>query len=526
MPNIGAKTRDADELTMPTPAPMPRPSIAAHLSTINVVVSWTSNLVVTIGSFVVTPAILGALGEQTYGVWLLITSFVGQMRILDLGMTSGCMKFTAASYESGDRAGLRKVFNTSVAVFGCAAAIALLVTTCLSQFLPTQYAALKGYETIIFVTGLAFVIDLMCRPYSSSLRGRSFFFVYDSVEISTYLIFKLGLVLYFAHLGLSLRTLCMLTLGDAIVRNLIVIVCANRACNWTTQIAPSSVDKQMFKKLVTYSSAVFLINIADLFRFQIDSAVIGKFLSNDQIAVFGIGFRLIGIASTTIGVIGAILIPRFSGLYARGDRAGCLDLLRQANLATGMFTIFGLLNIGVFGHAFLHLWIKKPWIDDSYTVMMIGLPAYIVVLLQGPAGGMLSGIGKLKWQTIITFIEAGCNVALSIILVQRMGIFGVVLGTAIPMIIVRGIVFPFVVRHELGISIRDYWSMHARTAKLGAVYLLLISGFSLLTYSNFFELFGACAASALIFCALLWIWVPEATDFATKIVRKIRRMAF
>jgi len=482
------------------------------IPTLNVGVSWASNFILVGGTFVVTPAILSALGEEKYGIWLLVMSFIGHMKILDLGMTSGCMKFSAAYYESGDRARLVQVFDSSVAIFGASGLLALLMTAALMRVLPALYpATLGGTEGLIAALGISMGLDLFCRPYAASLRGRSLFFVYDGIEIITYVIFKVALVLYLSRSGLSLWGLCVLSVLESVVRNAAVLGAAMRQCSWITLPRPWRAERAMMLMLIGYSGAMFLMALADMFRFQIQAAVIGYHLPDapEQISIYGIGFRLILIASTTIGVVWSVLIPKFSGLSEKKDTEGLWALYRKASLNNGLLTVFGLVNIGVFGLPFLTLWIDKPWIPESYLVLLIALPGYFMAMLAGPANGLLAGTGRLKWVTAMTLIEALCNVGLSIALVDRLGIHGVTLGMALPMFVFRGVLFPLVLRREFNLKVREYWRIHARCLAVALFYSLITAALAFVPYRTFFELFIGCVCSTGVFGVLVYFLVPE-----------------
>jgi hypothetical protein len=189
----------------------------------NVVAAQINTLVVTAGSFVVTPATLNGLGDSAYAVWLLLNSVIGYMRTLDLGASSGTMKYGAGAFERGDQQDLAKVFNTTSAIFSAVGILALLATGGLVFGLPRLYPHLLSDQGLtIFALGGAIAIDLLCQVYPAGIRVRSYFFISDSIEIATYLVFKFGLLLYFAQSGLSCLLLAELTLAETIVRNLLV----------------------------------------------------------------------------------------------------------------------------------------------------------------------------------------------------------------------------------------------------------------------------------------------------------------
>jgi len=507
------------------PAPAQSPSARPWLPLLNVSVSWINNIFVALGSFLVTPATLAGLGVENYGIWLLVTAFVGHMRILELGMTSGCMKYSAGSYERGDAASLNRVFSSSLAIFVGVSLLALGATFVMAAVLPGLFPEmLAGTYGVIITLGLSVVVDLFFRPYAASMRARSYFFVYDGTETLTYLIFKLGLVLYFAHQGLSLLTLSLITLGECIVRNGLVFVLSMRYCRWTARPSTAHVDRAMLGQLAAFSGTCFLISLANLIGFQINNAVIGKFVADPalNIAIFGIGMQMIRIISMSIGATWAVLIPRFSGLSEKGDAVAVRKLLRRSTLVTGMFTAFALVSISVFGYPFLSLWIDKPWIDQSYMVMLIMVPGYAISLAQGPATGLLWGAGRLRWQAAITYVEALSNLALSLLLVGPLGIFGVCIGTAVPMVLVRGVLFPLVLRRECGIGLGEYFRMFIPILIAATAYLALTIGFAFRSYKSFAELFPVCVLSTLIFCGLVLVIVPEARQPALGLVRGTR----
>ncbi|WP_437913997.1 lipopolysaccharide biosynthesis protein [Sorangium sp. So ce302] len=480
----------------------------------NVSASWLNTLVSTAGGFIVTPALLGALGEINYGIWLLITSFIFQLRILDLGMSNGTMKFTAGACERGNNRELTSVWSASLLLFGAAALLTLGVTNVLMMVLPSVYPASLGkHRDIILALGVGTALELLLRPYAACLRARSLFFVCDATETVSYAVFKLGLVLYFAATGsMSLALLCGITVTEVVFRNVVVASAALKLAPWTRRLTPRAADRATLVKLTRYGGATLLINLADVLRFQIDSAVIGCFMPGalENISIYSIGIRLVTIAWYSIGVIGAVLIPRFSGLSEKGDAAGLTRLLERANLVTGLFTAYVLVNIAALGPDLLALWIDKPWISQSSTVMLLMLPSYYVMLLHGPAASLLAGSGKLRGQMSITAVEAIANVALSVALVRPFGIYGVCLGTAIPMMLVRGIVFPIVVKKELGIGVLRYYRTHLPTVAIAAVYSIVIVAARFLPIHGLLSLIAAGVANTLFFAVLVLAFIPEA----------------
>ncbi len=503
-----------------------RASRYLHLG--NVVVAQSNTLIVTAGSFVVTPAVLHSLGDSDYGGWLLINSFIGYMRMLDLGTSSGTVKFGAGAYERGDMRDLARVMNTSTAMFIVLGMITMLATAVMSVVLPRVYPnAIANATETIFILGMAAAIDLGFRPFAAALRMRSLYLVYDGLEIVTYTVFKLSLVLYFAYQHrLDYHVLALLTFGETATRLILITLAALWFNPASRRINPLRPAREMVRKLATMGAALSVIQIADIIRFQVDAGVIGYFLpeSPESISVFGVGTRLTSIAYFAVGVIASVLMPRFSGLDETDDKAGKAALLRRADLATGLLSSFVLVNLAVLGPQFLELWLKKPWVHESGRILVLMLPAYHLAILTHSSSSLIIGRAKLRGLTILTVTEAMANVVLSIALVRPFGIYGVALGTAIPLAVFRGVLYPaFVLKNEIGMTIGEYYRQHAASFLVGGVYLLAVGGLSFVKLTSYPQFILLGLGSTVVFVVLLLVFVSEARGaIRTRLARRKR----
>jgi O-antigen/teichoic acid export membrane protein len=496
-----------------------------HLA--NVAVGQLNTLIATSGALVVTPAVLHALGDGAYGGWLLINSFIGYIRLLDLGATTGTVKFAAGAYERGDESDLASALNTSSAIFLGVGSAALVATLVLVGILPRVFPAVAAGQTnVILMLGAAVAIEMFFRPFVATLRMRSLYYVYDLVEIATYTTFKFGAVLYCAYTGrLSYATLATLTLGETVVRLVVVLGAAMVASPATRHINPLRARRNMVRKIAGIGVAVSVMLVADIVLFQLDAAVIGYFLpdSPKQIAVFGLGARLASIANQVISIIGSVLVPRFSGLSEKGDKEGTMALLRSGSGSIGLACALVLGNLAVLGPHFLSLWLKKPWAGSSGHILLILLPGYWLSLLSTPSKAVIYGRGKLRGLTIFIVTEAIANLALSVVLVKPLGIVGVALGTAIPLGFFHAVFFPMLLRREIGMPVVDYWRMHATALAVAATYLVLIGGLMLVPLETFVRFFEVCALTVAVFAGLVLAFVPDVRAELQRRVAGLRR---
>jgi len=500
-------------------------SRAKHLA--NVVVGQLNTLIAMSGSLIVTPAVLHGLGDSAYGGWLLINSFIGYMRFLDLGATTGTVKFAAGAHERGDKEDLASALNTSSAIFTAVGLTALIGTLLLIGILPRLYPSIASDQrNVILMLGGAVAIEMFFRPFVATLRMRSLYYVYDIIEIGTYTTFKFGLVIYCAYTrGLSYQTLAFLTLSETIVRLVLVLVASMIVSPAARHINPLKARRNMVRKIAGIGIAVSIMLVADIVLFQLDAGVIGWFMpdSPKSIAIFGLGARLASIANSVIGVIGGVLVPRFSGLVETDDTQGIKDLLRRGSRQIGLACALVLGNLVVLGPHFLGLWLKKPWAGTSGTILLILLPGYWMSLLCTPSKALLLGRGKLRGLTIFIVTEAIANFLLSVALVGPLGIIGVALGTAIPLALFHGVFFPMLMKSEIGLKPSEFWRMHAPALGIGAAYLVLIGGLSLVPLETYPRFVMLCTVTVAVFAALVLTFIPEARSEVQKRIARFRR---
>src|SRR5438046_740224 len=80
----------------------------------------------------------------------------------------------------------------------------------------------------------------------------------------------------------------------------------------------------------------------------------------------------------------------------------------------------------------------RTWLGIGFEVSVVPLYsraiAGVVLVGQGPIGNVLLGAGRHRLVAFATIAEAVADLALGLVLVRRVGMWGVVGGTAIPVV--------------------------------------------------------------------------------------------
>jgi O-antigen/teichoic acid export membrane protein len=115
--------------------------------------------------------------------------------------------------------------------------------------------------------------------------------------------------------------------------------------------------------------------------------------------------------------------------------------------------------VSVLAPSFLRLWVGPEYSQYWPVVALISLSS-VAALSIYPAGAILQGMDRHKIQAITSILNGALNLVLSLILVRRMGIVGVALGTLIPIALEAAILTPYTLRQlraDWRLLLRDAW---------------------------------------------------------------------
>src|SRR5437879_10793043 len=100
---------------------------------INVASSWGGLAVNIAVGFFLSPFILHHLGDEAFGLWILIFSLTGYYGIFDFGIRSSLVRYVSKFLATDDKYQLARLVNTSLFTYSCVG-LMLMVPTALGAF--------------------------------------------------------------------------------------------------------------------------------------------------------------------------------------------------------------------------------------------------------------------------------------------------------------------------------------------------------------------------------------------------------
>ncbi|MCK4463320.1 MAG: polysaccharide biosynthesis protein, partial [Candidatus Omnitrophica bacterium] len=266
------------------------------------------------------------------------------------------------------------------------------------------------------------------------------------------------------------------------------------------------IDKSRVKSIFNYSFFTFVIQIGNRLRFGIDNFLIAGFVGMGFVTVYSIAARLIAYFTKFIASAVGVMIPVFSQYEGRDDYNSIRQKFILMTKISSYLSIFVGGALIVFGDAFIERWLGKEY-STAYPLLLILVVPTIFALMQTPSLQLLYGISKHKFHAIVNSIEGVANLILSLILVQKFGLIGVALGTAIPMAITKLFVQPMYTCKVIKLDISKYYLEVIIPIVVKSVSIFIILGWlsKIFIMPNYLNLVILSVSNLIIFSAAVFL---------------------
>jgi len=426
----------------------------------NIASSWGGLAVNIAVGFFLSPFILHHLGDDAFGLWVLIFSLTGYYGIFDFGIRSSIVRFVAKFKATGEKDELARLVNTSLFTHVCLAGLLLVPTVLGSYYVDRLFhippSFLKDARILFLIVGGSLALGFPLGISGGILEGLQAFYLINWMNTVTTLL-RAVLIVYVLWHGLGLLTVALITVSLPLISAALRSVIAQRLlavpCGW------KYVDRSSLRQIVNYSSVTFVIIVAMKLRFKTDAVIIGTFLSAAAITHFSIGGRLVDYATEVVSSLAQIFTPMSSQFHATGDYERLRKIFIAGNRACA-FVMFPIcVSLMVMGKSVIEAWMGPRYVS-SYIVMIILLIPTTLYFAQTGSNRILFGTSQHKPLAYVALIEGVANVFLSVALVRPLGIIGDAIGTAIPLLCTALIFMP---RHMCRILEVPLWKFITET---------------------------------------------------------------
>ena len=303
--------------------------------------------------------------------------------------------------------------------------------------LDAVFSYLFSYKrTILFANQKNYIVSLADLLYS---------LVLNVVQITSLLIF--GDFLLFLIIRVSFR----------LVENGIINLVANKMFPYITEKNVVKLDKQSMKEFFKQMYGMLFHRIGGVFVLWIDGILISAFLG---LAVLGLYSNYLLLFTAVAGILGQIIngvVASIGDLLTEKDSEKSFKVYKRLSLLN--FWLYALAFIGLYlvAEPFIRLWLSDEFLLPNYILLLMSLNFYFQGM-RGSVSSFKTAAGIFYEDRYVPLVEAIIKIIMSLILVQFMGLAGILLGTLISKIVLFGYSYPkFVYKPLFKRKMRNYY---------------------------------------------------------------------
>lgn len=426
-------------------------------------------------AFFMMPFLVKNLGDHWYGIWVVVAGVAATSYLLDLGLTSAVMRFMAKSLGERDTQGANEVINTCLLIYaalGAAVGVAAIGLAAAAQSFVPDPASQTSVRLVFLLLGFTYATEFPFKAFAG--------------VISTYMRYDLLMVSRLASVTLTnVAFITLLTRGHGIVTmaattfilsqiSSVVYYLISKHLFSEMRIGRAYVRRDLIPQLFSYSIWSFAIQIANTFRFGVDAFVIASFRAAASVTYYAVALRLVETFADLINKATNMMMPVFAVDFFQNN---LVELRRKYLLVvrvTAIPALYGAGMIVLLGRPLILRWMG-PQFEQSYPILVVLMLAMVFEVVGNGSDSMLFALNQHRYLALANVAEAGLNFLLSVLLIGPYGLIGVAIGTAIPLVISRALVIPYLTTRALAVSPWRYYQNLAPAVTFAAVFLLAVA---------------------------------------------------
>jgi O-antigen/teichoic acid export membrane protein len=384
-------------------------------------------------ALVLTPFLIDHLGTDGFGVWALALSLSflgGYASLTDLGVETSAARYVAEARADDDAVAVSETASTTMAFFALVALVAAPIVAALAVPLADLFDVpdrLRGDAIACFaLMGAQLLFELPARAYFALIEGAQRYDIYQLLEFARSLA-QAGFFVAVLVMDLGLPGL-----GAGLVASSVLVLVLGRFA--AHRIVPEArfgrrnVSRARFRALFSFGGQYFFIRIMGTLYRQMDKAIVGIALGLRAVTFYEIANRIHQGAAMVQSVVSSSLLPATA--YLRRDRA----TLRELYLRGTTYTVAAGLPVVVSAFIFAEDLIRT-WVGESLTEATGSARLFLVfvafVAVHAAGTSMIIALGQMRFVITVTVAFTVINLVVSIVLVEPLGVNGVILGTLI-----------------------------------------------------------------------------------------------
>ncbi|MGB5944036.1 MAG: MATE family efflux transporter [Leeuwenhoekiella sp.] len=394
-----------------------------------------------VSNFLLVPLTIDYLEQETYGIWLTLSTFIGWFSFVDIGLGHGLRNKFAEAKTAGD-------YKLARAYVSCAYYTIGLVCICLVVgFYAANYyidwtrvfntsAGLQDQLSLMMPIIMAFFgLQLVAKLITTIYTADQHHSIQAKVDFFTRIISLLVIFILIHTVDSSLLLFGVLFSALPVLVLIILNFVAFNATYKDYRPSFKLFRRRYLKDITGVGLNFFVIQIGVIILFSTDNFIISKLFGPENVVPYNIAFKYFSLITMAHTILSTPYWSSFTEAYANED----YHWIKRS--VGNIQKIWLIIPAALVMMLILANWFYRLWVGEEVVVpfaLSVSMAFYaLLITFSAIYIQFMNGVGKIRLQLIITVVSMVINIPLSILLAKtfNMGLSGVILATCFSLVL-------------------------------------------------------------------------------------------
>lgn len=410
--------------------------------------------------FIYIPLLIYYLGQDEYGLYQLMGSFLVYLSLFDFGLSNTVTRYYSKYIALKDEKGKENLLALSTIIYLLLTAMLLIVGIFLYFYLDEIFigsltnSEIETAQKMYIVILVTVMITISTAVFNSIINSNERFVFFKGLSLVQTIIRPIVVLAVFTIEASAL----IVVMVQAIINILgIVLKIYYSFKKLNVKIKLHYWDKPLLREMFRYSFFIFITVLMDQIFWRSDQVILGIIVGTASVAVYSIGSQIVMYYMTLSTSMSSVFLP---SITKRVMENASINELTNLFIRIGrlQYILLGAVLTGfiLFGKEFIAIWVGDSFNLSYYITLIIMIP-FTIDLIQNIGLTILQAKNMYAFRAIVFLGMSLLNIAISIPLAIKYGAVGTALATGVSYLIGNGIIMNLYYYKKVGLNIIEFW---------------------------------------------------------------------
>lgn len=430
---------------------------------VNTTFSIMNQLLAVVLSFVLRTAFIKILGDQYTGIASVFTTILTMLSLSELGFATAVATALYQPLRDNNQKKIQQLMDFYKKAYRIVAFFIFIVGVCLIPFLQYLIKEVPDIKESITVVYLFYIIKTAASYLmiykTTLLRADQKLYVIKKIEMICQVVRYLAeIVILFVFK--KYMTYLIIEVVATILQNYVVTKKAEKEYPQAFEKPEETLPREEIVSLLKDVKGLSMYKLSGTIGNSIDTMLISSFINTSSVTLIGNYTHIKNHIQKILMQFFYSVVPSVGNLATERNNEKQKTVFNRLFYISFLAVNFCSVSLFVLSKPFVNIWLGEKYILGQHISFIIAFDFFLYILLQAIASFRTANglFVKGQYRPLVTAV---INIVMSIVLIQKYGIFGTILATVIARLLTQWydpyLLYKIVFRDSFGYFYTKYW---------------------------------------------------------------------